>query len=50
MLLLVYDTARFGGELYGPAGAWAPVLLFILIEALLVWTPGRKTTDDEPKG
>jgi hypothetical protein len=37
MILLIYDTSRFGGELYGPPGAWAPVILFVLIEAFLFW-------------
>ena len=37
MILLIYDTARFGGELYGPVGAWAPVVLFVAIEAFLFW-------------
>ena len=50
MFLLVYDVARFGGELYGPAGAWTPVVLFILIEAFLFWATGRKRPGVEGKG
>jgi len=47
MILLIYDTARFGGELYGPVGAWTPVVLFVLIEAFLFWATGRKATEVE---
>ena len=42
MILLIYDVARFGGELYGPPGAWAPVVLFVLIEAFLFWATRAK--------
>ncbi len=35
MVLLVIVAARFGGELAGPIGAAAPVVLFLAIEALL---------------
>lgn len=38
MILLIYVGARFGGELFGLPGAIAPVVLFLLIEALLFWT------------
>ena len=37
MVLLVIVTARFGGELAGPAGAAAAVVLFLAIEAVLFW-------------
>ncbi|MGH7025096.1 MAG: hypothetical protein ACREEB_16120 [Caulobacteraceae bacterium] len=38
MIVLLYVAARFGGELAGPAGAAAPVVLFLIIEAVLFWT------------
>ena len=49
MILLVYDSARFGGELYGPPGAWAPVGLFVVIEAVLFWATSRGGQDREDK-
>ena len=38
MIVLVYVTSRFGGDLAGPAGAVAPIAAFIGVEALLFWT------------
>jgi len=38
MILLIYVASRFGGEVAGPAGAVAPVALFVAIEAGLFWT------------
>lgn len=36
MLILLYVSARFGYELGGPSGAAAPIIVFIVVEALLV--------------
>jgi len=44
MILLIYDVARFGGELFGPVGAWAPVVLFVAIEAFLLWATRARAT------
>lgn len=43
MIVLLYVAGRFGYELAGPAGAAAPILLFLAIEAVLFRTtlPGR---------
>ena len=38
MIQLLYVAYRFGGELAGPWGAAAPIVLFIALEAVLVWT------------
>lgn len=38
MFQLLYVASRFGGELAGPWGAAAPIGLFIVLEAVLVWT------------
>jgi hypothetical protein len=35
MIVLLYVVARFGHELAGPAGAAAPIVLFVLIEIVL---------------
>jgi hypothetical protein len=37
MIVLLYVTSRFGDELAGTAGAWAPIVVFMLIEAVLFW-------------
>ena len=50
MVLLIYDVARFGGELFGPVGAWTPVVLFVLIEGFLFWVTGRKSGHAETSG
>jgi hypothetical protein len=44
MILLVYDVARFGGALFGPVGAWTPVVLFVAIEAFLFWATRARAT------
>jgi hypothetical protein len=37
MIQLLYVASRFGGELAGPPGAAAPVVLFLILEGVLVW-------------
>jgi hypothetical protein len=38
MIVLLYVAAQFGAELAGPAGAAAPIVLFLTAEAILFWT------------
>jgi len=45
MILLIYDVARFGGELFGPVGAWTPVALFVAIEAFLFWATRARAAE-----
>lgn len=45
MIVLLYVTSRFGGEIAGTAGAAAPVLAFLAIEAVLFWTTSRPPPD-----
>ncbi len=37
MIVLLYVAGRFGYEVAGPAGAAAPIALFLAIEAVLFW-------------
>ena len=37
LLMLLYVTARIGGELAGTAGAVIAILAFLAIEAVLFW-------------
>jgi hypothetical protein len=46
ILQLLYVACRFGGELAGPLGAAAPLVLFLILEGVLVWGTRPRSDGD----